>query len=46
MSAQNVEKSADRPCMSTFCALYATNVEMTRERAENSTFVALLPGSP
>jgi hypothetical protein len=46
MGAQHVEKSADRPRMSTFCALYATNVEVMRQRAGNSTFCALLPGSP
>jgi hypothetical protein len=46
MGAQNVEISADRPRMSTFCALYATNVEVRRRGAGNSTFCALLPGFP
>jgi hypothetical protein len=46
MSAKNVEKSADRPRISTLTALYATNVEISRPSAGNSTLFARPPGLP
>jgi hypothetical protein len=46
MTAQNVEKSADRPPTSTFVAYSAINVEPARRDAENSTFCAPRSGSP